>query len=436
MGCAVQTRSGLARGAFGGIAFDGMAIAATPRTIVLVGAGPCSAAAAAGLRDRGYSGRLVMVGAEDELPYERPPLSKGYLLGEAEFDTLRVRSPEWFADHDVEVRVSTRVEALDPHTRRLQLSNGSSLRYDAVLVATGGRPIELPGPRSERIVHLRDRADADRLARHLEQGTELLIIGAGFVGCEVAAAARRRGTSVTVLTMEDQPLEAALGPRVGAILHEVHRGNGVTLRTGERVVDVADLGHAVRVRTNRGEYEAPLLLVAVGVRRNTEWLEGSGVACQDGVLVDSCCATGVPGVFAAGDVAAQRHPAFGGHVRVGHHDNAVKQGAAVAATMLGDTTEFNDPLWFWSDQYEHNLQSVGVARDHDEVVLRGSVEDRNFSVFYLRDGHVRSVFGFNRPGDVVVGRRMVLTRFVADREVLRDTSLDLRRTVNRALRAA
>ncbi len=396
------------------------------RRIVLVGAGQCSASAAASLRSRGFEGELVMIGAEAQAPYERPPLSKDYLLGRSGPDQLRIFAPQWFADNDVELLLSTSVTRLDPGSRTLELSSGAPLRYDAVLIATGGRPRRLPGIESERLLCLHDRGDCDRLACHLRGGDDLVILGGGFIGCEVAAAARQSGVEVTVLELRDHPLEVVLGASVGQVLSDIHREAGVKLRTGERVLSVSERSDGLLVQTDRGQLECAVLLVAVGLEPNTEWLRGSGVRCDNGVRVDELCATNVDGVFAAGDVSSHYHPTFGMHVRVEHYDNAIKQGSAAAASMLGSGTPYVDVHWFWSDQYEHNLQSVGIADGCDRLVVRGDARERSFSVFYLRQGVVRSVFALNRSQDVAAGRRMVLGALRPDPEQLRDPEWSLR----------
>ena len=404
--------------------------------IVLVGAGQCSASAASTLRSRGFDGQIMMIGAEAEPPYERPPLSKGYLLGETGAAELYVRPADWYADNDIDLMLSTAVMRLDPALRMVELSTGKSLAYDQLLIATGGSPRRLHDVHSERVIYLRHRADADRLADSLRAGEELLILGGGFIGCEVAASARKAGVGVTVLEMQDHPLDAVLGPRVGAILADIHRDAGVTLRTGERVLSIAEINDGLVVSTDRGRLECSHLLVAIGLQPNIGFLAHSGVDHDNGVRVDELCRTNVEGVFAAGDVASHRHPVFGTHVRVEHYDNAIKQGAAAAANMLGAQSPFIDPHWFWSDQYHHKLQSVGIPHGCDETVIRGDVDGLAFSAFYLRDGVVRSVFALNQAKDVSTGRRMVLTGFRPDPELLRDTDQDLKRLLAPAAKEA
>lgn len=411
-------------------------MSAADERIVLVGAGQCAASAASTLRARGFDGEIVLVGAESEPPYERPPLSKDYLLGETSAEQLLVRPAAWYAENAIELLRGTSVTGVDPEQRAVTLSTGESLSYHRLLIATGGSPRRLPGVDGERILTLRERADADRLATCLRSSERLVILGGGFIGCEVAACARAAGADVTILEMQAHPLAAVLGTRVAEIVSRVHRDAGVTLRTGARVTSVTELPDGLAVETDRGSIECSRLLVAIGLAPNVGFLADSPVACGDGVLVDELCATNVPGIYAAGDVAAHHHPTFGRHIRVEHYDNAIKQGAAVAASMLGEGEPFVDPHWFWSDQHGHNLQSVGFTAGCDEAIVRGDPDALSFSVFYLQDRVVRSVFAIDRAKDVSVGRRMVLGEFRPDPALLRDPDVDLRRMLSGRLRRA
>jgi 3-phenylpropionate/trans-cinnamate dioxygenase ferredoxin reductase component len=401
----------------------------TARSIAIIGAGQCAAAAAAALRSRGFDGEMAIIGAEADLPYERPPLSKDYLLGKTTADKLRIRDPEWFTEHDIRLHLSTSVRQVDPRDRLLHLSDGGALGYDVLLIASGGRPRPLPGVTDDRVVYLRTRQDADALSERIRTAGEVVILGGGFIGCEIAAAARALGAQVTILEMQGALLQAALGPGVGALIGGIHRAAGVTVRTGEPVHAVTADPDGLVVDTDRGELRCGLLLVAIGMVPNAEFLADSGLKISGGVVVDEYCRTSIDGIYAAGDVAVTYHPGHGAHLRVEHYDNAIKQGTAAAAAMLGDGEPYADPHWFWSDQYQHNLQSVGLAHRYDQEVLRGSAEDGSFSVFYLADGVVQSVFALNRPKDVSVGKRMVAGQLRPDPRVLADTGADLRELI-------
>jgi 3-phenylpropionate/trans-cinnamate dioxygenase ferredoxin reductase subunit len=406
----------------------------TIRRVVIVGGGQCGASAAATLRGEGYDGELFLLGAEPDPPYERPPLSKGWLAGTG--TEIAVHPGGWYAENDVELLCGTRVSTVDTRDRAVELPDGRRLPYDRLLLATGGRPRTLPGVSSDRVLYLRTRADADALRERLRPGERLVVLGGGFIGCEVAATARGLGVDVTVLEMAAVPLQRVLGADIGAVVADIHRANGVDFRTGERVEAVSETADGLRVTTDRGVLECGHLLVAVGLVPNTEFLADTPITCDNGVHVDRYCQTSVPGVYAAGDVAAHDHPLYGRRMRVEHYDNAAKQGAVAARNLLGEEVVYDDPHWFWSDQYAHHLQSVGIAQSTGDPVVRGSVAERTFSVFYLDDGRVRAVFAIDRPKDIVAGRKLIRSGQPVTAEALRDESVDLRHLVPRPQRAA
>lgn len=398
----------------------------TGRTFVIIGAGLTAAAAAFTLRREGFDGRVVLVGQEPHLPYQRPPLSKEYLRGDVTADRLSVYPESWYADHAVETRLGTRAARIIPADRAVELDGGRRLHADAVLLATGGRPRRLPTVNSQRLLYLRTIEDAQRIATHLGPGRRLIMVGAGFIGAEVAASARQAGTDVTMLEMLDVPLEHLLGKAMGQVCADIHRDHGVDLRTGERVESITDAADGVVVRTSTGDtVEGSAVILGVGMAPNVDIAEASGIATDDGVIVDEFCRTSLDEVYAAGDVANHWHPLYDRRVRVEHYDNAISQGAAAARNMLGRPEAYADPHWFWSDQYEHNIQYAGSAEQWDDLVVRGSVDDCSFVAFYLRDRRVQAVLGINRGRDVRAAKRLLATVDV-DPAQLRDESTDLR----------
>jgi 3-phenylpropionate/trans-cinnamate dioxygenase ferredoxin reductase subunit len=297
---------------------------------------------------------------------------------------------------------------------------------DAVLLATGCRPRRIPGVEGDRVVHLRTLDDAVRLRGYLRPGVRVITVGAGFIGSEVAAVARGAGAEVTVLEMLDVPLERVLGRELGAVFGRMHRDNGVDLRTGEVVESVTETGGGVIVRTRRGTVvEGDVVVVGIGTVPNTEVAERSGIRVDGGVLVDEYCRTNVENVLAAGDVTSHWHPLFGRRLRVEHFDNATKQAMAAAKNLLGRPTVHADPHWFWSDQYEFNLQHAGDAGRWDEVVVRGSVDDLDFIAFYLADGVVRAAFAVDRGAEMSVAKEMIAAQARPEVARLRDEDLDL-----------
>lgn len=396
-------------------------------TIVIVGAGRCGASAAETLRGAGFGGRLVLIGEEDELPYQRPPLSKDYLRGRRDRAELLVRSPEWYAEAGVELRTGVAVTSLDRAARTVLLSDGQVLGFDRLLLATGGRPRTLLGE-CRRVRYLRTLADADRLRADLAAARHVVVVGAGFIGAETAASARALGLEVTMLEALDVPLARVLGARIGAVYADVHRAHGVRLLTGEGLDSVRESGDGmVGVRTSRGrEIDCDLVVAGVGIVPRTELAEAAGIAVDDGVLVDEYCRTSAQGVYAAGDVANHIHPLTGGRIRVEHDDNAIRQGAAAARNMLGEQVPYDDPHWFWSDQYDMNLQYVGHCPRWDRLVVRGSPGDGQFTAFYLTGGSVRAALAVNRPRDIIRARKMIRAGRQVDAELLADESVDLR----------
>lgn len=398
------------------------------RRFVIVGAGVAGATAAATLREEGFDGEILLVGDEPHLPYERPPLSKAWLGGTD--PSIEVHPAEFYAAQSIELLTCTRATVLDIATRRVTIG-GSAVAYDALLIATGGQARRLPGLSGDRVHHLRTRADSDALRERLVPGERLVVLGAGFIGCEVAATAHGLGVDVIVLEMADTPMERALGADFGALFAGIHRAAGVDLRCGVRVESVQETTTGLVVHTDRGAVECSSLLVAAGLVRDTDVWAAAGVPCDQGVLVDAGCRTAVPGVFAAGDIAAHDHPRYG-RTRVEHHDTAVRQGSVAARAMLGRDVAYDRPNWFWSDQYEHTLQSCGEPADADELVLRGSVAEASFVQFGLRGGQVVSVLGVGRPAEVMAGRKLLLAGHPVAAEQLRDETVDLRRVMRPA----
>lgn len=391
---------------------------------MIVGGGVAAAAAIQGLRERGFDGGIVLVGAEDKVPYERPPLSKEYLRGEQGRDALPLHPEEWYREQDVELRLGVRASAVDPSGPAVTLEGGERLDADGVLLATGGRPRRMPGEPSDRVLYLREVEDADRLREVIGSG-RLVVVGAGFIGAEVAASARSRGAEVTVLEKNEVPLNRAIGEDMGRIYGGIHRDHGVDLRTEDGVASIEETADGLVVRTERGDsIETDAVLVGIGIEPNVELAQDAGLAIGNGVMVDQRCETSAPGVFACGDIANHAHPTFGRAIRVEHFDNALKMGTHVAGAMLGEREPFTDPHWFWSDQYDVNLQYAGFAYEWDDIVIRGSMEDLDGVAFYLMDGVLLGALGLNRGRDVRRSMKLIGSR--PDPSGLRDEETDLR----------
>lgn len=397
------------------------------RQFVIVGAGYTGMAAVGALRKGGFDGRVVLIGDEPHYPYERPPLSKGYLRGALARAELFPRPGSWYAEHGVEALLGTQARRVAPAERIIELAGGERIPYDRLLIATGGRPRTLRGITGERIRYLRTLEDADHLRAHLAPGSRLVVVGAGFIGCEVAATARALGVTVTMVEALDRPLGRLFGDEIGTLIADIHRDEGVELRCGEAVTSVAEHGSEVVVTTSGGAVlPCDVVVVGVGIAPNVELLAGTGAEVDNGVVVDEYCRTSLAGIYAAGDVANHTHPLFGRRMRVEHYDNALRQGAAAAANMLDRGVVFDDAHWFWSDQYTYNLQHVGCADGSDQVVVRGCMRDRRFVAFSLQQGRIVAAFGVNRGKDVLAAKRLIHARARPDPRLLRDEDVDLR----------
>jgi 3-phenylpropionate/trans-cinnamate dioxygenase ferredoxin reductase component len=364
-----------------------------PQSIVIVGAGLAGAKAAEALRGQGYAGPVTLLGDETELPYERPPLSKGYLAGEAAFDDAVVHPADWYAEQRVDLRLGTRVTGIDAARREVEIAGGDRIGYGALLLATGAEPRRLPIPGADRALTLRTRADSDAIRATFGAGRRLVVVGAGWIGLEVAAAARGAGTDVTVLEAADLPLLGVLGPEMGKVFADLHRANGVDLRLGVAIEEIGPDG----VRLADGTVvAADAVVLGVGVRPRTELAESAGLALDNGVLVDASLRTSDPAIYAVGDIANHDHPVLGRRVRVEHWAAALNQPAAAAAAMLGGDAQYTDLPYFFSDQYDLGMEYVGhaPAGGYARVVVRGDVTAREFVAFWL-DGEQRILAAMN-----------------------------------------
>jgi 3-phenylpropionate/trans-cinnamate dioxygenase ferredoxin reductase subunit len=398
---------------------------------VIVGGGVAAASAAASLRSHGFDGEVVIVSVDEVLPYERPPLSKQFLVPTTPPEPTYMRPEDWYADHDVQVLLGVRAHTLDPVGKTLQLSTGEALGYSRILLATGVRARPIPGVDSDRMLTLRSLRDALQIRDRLAAVEKVVVLGGGFIGCEAASTAVSMGKRVTVIERTETLMQAALGPVLGGVLTDVHRAAGVQLVLHSVVQSVKDTGSMAVVHTDRGIIEADLVLVGAGTVPNVELALEAGLEVDGGVLTDEFSQTSVPDVFAAGDVASTFHPYYGSHLRVEHHDTAMHHGISAAKNMIGIDDAFSEAHWFWTDQYEHTLQQVGRARPDDELVVRGSLDELSFSAFSLRDGRIAKVISLNRPKDVLVTRRLLFAEHQATPELLRDESFPLNRLAPR-----
>ena len=371
------------------------------QTAVIVGTGLAGGNAAVTLREGGWSGRIVMLGAESGIPFGRPPLSKTYLRGEESLSGWLVKPEDWYADNRVELRTGVTIQAVDTRLKKVILQGEEIVAYDKLLLCTGGknRRFQVPGAEAPGVYQLRTMAECDAIRRAAHPGARALIVGMGFIGSEVAASLRQLGLEVTAVLSGTAPLTAVLGPQVAEVMARIHRNHGVNLVTEDHVVGFEGSEHPTRAITAKGtRIECELAVVAIGIEPNVDAVRSSGIALDNGILVDETCQTSAPDVYAAGDVANHLHPVFR-RVRVEHYNNAEKQGRAAGRAMLGDQRPYDDIHTFWSDQYEDKLEYVGDGRTWDQIVIRGSLAESRFLAFYLSKGIIKAACGLNRGGD-------------------------------------
>jgi 3-phenylpropionate/trans-cinnamate dioxygenase ferredoxin reductase subunit len=368
------------------------------QTFVIVGASLAGAKAADSLRVEGFEGRVVLIGQEPVRPYERPPLSKTYLRGETDFDAAAVHEAGFYAERAIELRTSTTVVSIDPAVRTVGLDSGESVPYDRLLLCTGATPrrLEVPGADLEGVLYLRNFGDSDAIRHAVTASVPVVVVGAGWIGAEVAASARQLGAEVTMVEVASVPLERVLGPEVGSIYRDLHAEHGVQLRFGVGVESVEGVYGVEAVRLSDGTVlPAGAVVVGVGVLPRTELAAAAGLTLDNGILTDEHLETSASGIYAAGDVANVFHRSYGSHIRLEHWSAALNQGPAAAKNMLGIDTPYDKIPYFFSDQFDLGMEYRGWAPGFDQVVLRGDRARREFVAFWLVDGRVRAVMNAN-----------------------------------------
>ena len=401
--------------------------------LVIVGGSYAAMQIAASAREAGYAEPIRLVSEEPVLPYQRPPLSKGYLTGKFTPAALPLRAEAFYRDNRIETLLGQRAESLDLAARRVSLAGGGSLAFDRLALATGTRPrpLPLPGADLDGVLFLRSLADADRLRERLGGAGSIVVIGGGFIGLELASVAAAMGKPVVIVEAQERLLARGVSPQIAAFLADVHRSRGVALRLRSTVRDIRGAnGRVQSVVCGDGEtLAADLVLIAIGVVPNTELAGRAGLACQDGLVVDRFARTTDPLVVAAGDCT--RHPsAFAGQLlRLESVQNAIDQAKTAGATLAGQEKPYESVPWFWSDQYELKLQMVGLVQGSDRHAVRGSLEQRRFSIFYFRSGRLVAIDYVNRAADHMLGRKLLALGRSPTPQQAADESFDLQTLV-------
>jgi 3-phenylpropionate/trans-cinnamate dioxygenase ferredoxin reductase subunit len=398
--------------------------------VAIIGAGQAGFQAAASLRDTGFAGRVVLIGDEPALPYQRPPLSKSYLAGQSGVDDLWLRPAEFYAKQQIDLVYGDAVTAIDRGQRRLHLASGIEFSWDHLLFATGAgcRPLAVPGAELDGVLTLRTLADADALRQRLEEAREVVVVGAGFIGLEFAAVALARGTAVHIIEVTHKPMGRVVSEPVSRFFAEAHMGWGAEVALGTGVAQIlGDGGRVAGVETTVGRrISADLILICIGVIPNAELARNAGLAVDDGIVVDEYLVTSDPAISAIGDCANFPTPFAPVRVRLESVQNAVDQGRCVAERLAGRPVPYQKVPWFWSDQGDLKLQIAGITIGHDTSVLRGAPADRNFSVFCFRGGRLIGVESVNRTADHVIARRLLAGDPALSPEQAADESFDLR----------
>ena len=361
------------------------------QTFIIVGASLAGAKAAEELRERGFDGRLVLIGSEPERPYERPPLSKDYLRGESEREQVYVHPADFYDAQQIELLTGRTASAIDPQVRRVTLADGTELGFDRLLLATGAEPrrLQLPGADLGGVYYLRSLSDCDALRERLDKGGHMIVVGAGWIGSEIAASARQRGLGVTVIDPLSLPNERIFGSEIGTFYRDVHAQHGVDLRLGVGVEGLEGNASVRTVRTSDGDsIDCDFVAVGIGVSPRVELAQAAGLRVDNGIVVDERLRTSAQDVFAAGDVANAWHPVCEANIRVEHWANALNQGPAAADSMLGDPVSYDQIPYFFSDQYDVGMEYSGYPIDWDRVVFRGERASGEFIAFWLAGGRV------------------------------------------------
>jgi 3-phenylpropionate/trans-cinnamate dioxygenase ferredoxin reductase subunit len=398
--------------------------------LVVIGGGQAAAQAIQSLRQGGFAGSIALVGEEPHLPYQRPPLSKKYLAGALERERLHLRPDSFYAGRQVDVHLGVRAQELDVGSSRVRLADGQNLAFDRVVLATGSRPrrLAIPGADLRGVHHVRTIDDVDAIRADLRPGARLVIIGAGYIGLEIASVLVELGYAVTVLEAAERVLSRVMCAETARFFADYHAGRGVAIRCGSQVAELRGRDSVSAVVSATGEsFPCEAVIVGIGIVPNTELAERAGLPCDNGIRVDACARTLEPRIVAAGDCTNQPHPFVGRNVRLESVNNAIEQGKAAAASVLGQEQPFADVPWFWSDQYDLKLQIAGVAIDYDQVVQRGDMRTRSFATYYLRQERLIAVDAVNSPRDFMQGKKLLASGVAVPVEALADAATDLTR---------
>lgn len=398
-------------------------------SVVIIGASHAATEAIATLRKLGWADKIVLIGDEPHLPYHRPPLSKAFLKGDVSADKLLIRPESFYEKHAVDLRLNCRATEIDRPSQQVVLDNGERIKYEHLILATGTRARKLPvdGADHERVHYLRTLQDVETIQAKLSSDTKMLIIGAGYIGLEVAASALQLGCQVTVLEAMERVLARVTSETVSEFYQQVHRQAGVDLRLSASVVSFSHDSDKSYAELGDGEQiEFDIALIGIGVLPNTELAASAGLVCDNGIVVNEHAQTNDPLIYAVGDCSYHHNPFYNRHLRLESVPNAVEQAKTAASSICGQATVYDQLPWFWSDQYDLKLQTAGLCEGFDQVVVRGDQTAHKFSVFYLQDGHIIAVDAINSPADFMLGKKLILARIAPNGDDLGNPEVPLK----------
>lgn len=399
------------------------------QSIIIIGAGQAGGQLAASLRSEGFSGPITLIGDEPHVPYQRPPLSKHFLSGAVGIDRVYVKPAEFYEKSDIGLKLNQRVETIDRTAKTVKLADGSELNYDKLALATGSRvrTLDLPGSNLDGIFYLRNIADMEAIQQKLQEGKKLVIVGGGYIGLEVASVAVQKGLDVTVLEMASRLMQRVVGAQLSEFYSEVHQAEGVKLQTDTQVSGFQGDGKVEKVLCSDGsELDADFVLIGVGIVANVELAQEAGLEVDNGIVVDTACRTSDPDIVAIGDCANHPSRHYDQRLRLESVPNALGQARVAAATLCGNEKEYDEVPWFWSDQYKLKLQIVGLIEGYDQVVQRGDPAERQFMLFYLKQGKLIAVESVSNPREFMVAKQLVAQQAAIEPDKLADTSIALK----------
>ena len=399
-------------------------------TFVIVGASHAAAMLAPSLRQQGWQGRIIVVGAEASIPYHRPPLSKDYLAGAKSLEEILIRPAKVYEKSEVEFILETSVEAIDRDNKTVRLSNNETLSYDKLALTVGSkvRKVNLPGVDLDGVFYLRDLKDVERLSAHISSGANAVIVGGGYIGLETAAVLNGKGMNVTVLEMMERVLQRVTAPALSEFYTHIHEEEGVNIRCGIGVTGFKGNGRVSKVLCSDGsEFSADLVIIGVGILPNTELAEAAGLRVENGIVVNAQAQTSDPDIFAAGDCTFHHNPVYDRWVRLESVQNATDQSRVIAGVACGKEMSYNTVPWFWSEQYDLMLQIAGLSQGYDEIITRGDPGNgRSFAAFYLRAGRVIAVDAVNRPQEFMFTKKLIPAQKTIDKEKLADADVPIK----------